>query len=597
MSATDSNLQSVGYDLVLGVTQDAINANLKRYLDNSLDPFPPAYYFYVNGGYDLYTETDALTRTNGINPFNLPSIEFGYNDQGQLVVYDGPAADTGTRPSHLPTAQESETIQQVEQLYFSGFSFAFWATVGFDRNSPDVLILDTKDQGNNQQVLYQLFFETFQIVGLQEVHGDYTFTNEAQPEDNPWIYSWTVDLNITTSNTAFEDLPPETQAALQNLDNGSMFSIQQLALDLTQAPQYNGLISDTGAPIEGYPDLNSYLNSFWDYLKDTEATTLLNAALPTAPSNNPSPSLVPTALNFVVKSYDGTPENAGLDTLNYLVMSNNNPLPDPVHPLTWNWVEQDDTGDTDLPSGVMSTQKADFVSYIKPIFEENLSSICVEPAIDVDFEFGDSPFNYSETFYQNPTYTIIDAGEHVLGFEYTSPVSEDSDLLYSSKTYSYIKSDIYFEKDTIKCVTIGEVYVDLDLKALVPISKTRGDVVAQKNTAVFTMSANPDGSLNIDLETTIEDLLQYDDEDAPYYGAEPSTFASFFGNMDSFLNSITNQADNLKTWMNNYDASIKDLLNDTSAWVFPGADTFSMLNPYFSDQQDLTIEVSYTTTD
>lgn len=594
MSATDSNLQSVGYDLVLGVTQDAVNANLKRYLDAYPEDFAPAYYFYSGGGYTLYSEENALNRMQGINPFTLPSIEFGYNDQGQLVVYDGPDNGDGERPSHPPSEAEEATIQSVQQIYFTGFSFAFSASVGFDRNSPDVVVFNG---GNDQQVIYQLYFETFQVVGLQEVHGDYTFTNVSQPEDNPWIYSWTVDLNISSTNAAFEDLPPDTQKALQNLDNGSMFSIQQLALDLTQAPQYNGLISDEGAPIEGYPDFNTYLNSFWDYLKSTEANVILNAALPTAPSNNPDPTLVPTAMNFVIKSYDGSTENAGLDTLNYLVMSNDNPLPNPVNPLTWNWVEP--SSSTTQPSGVMAVKKDDFVQYIKAIFDQNLSSICLIPTIDVQ-SFNNPPFVYDQSFDTNQTYsTVNNGGTHVLTTSFRSPTSKDSSAAYKSEIWASIQSDIYFEGDTIRCVTLGQVYMDLELLALyVPVSKTRGYAVAQQNTATFTMKANPDGSLSTSMEKDIEDLTQDTDKNGAYYDGDldPSWFAKTFGDMGTIESHIENQVDNLKTWMNNYDDAIEQLLDQTTAWFFPGAATFSMLNPYFSDHQDLTVEVSYTTT-
>lgn len=584
MSATDSNLTTIGYDLVLGVTQEAINANLKRYLDAYPVDFAPAYYIFTDGSATaveqvsadwLKENTTSDTFPNGIDPFT--DIPNGMTSE-DIAPNNATAVAAG------------------KVLFDLLFAFAFQAQVGFPRNSPDIIILNNLDN-NPQTVGYQLFFEEFTVVNLLAGRGDFwTFEKMTQAEDNPWIYSWSVDLNIVSTDASFEALPTTTQNALQNIDSGSMFSIQQLALDLTNAPQSNGLVSDEGAPIDGQQLFNQYLNTFWEYLKDTEATILLNAVQPA--TNNATPSLLPTSMNFLVKTYDGSTENAGLDTLNYLVMSNNNPLPNPVNPISWNWVELPDGNNTALPSGVMAVQKADFVQYVKTIFEENLSSICLEPAIDVDFSLGDSPFNYSQTFYQNPQYTILDEEEHVLGFEYKSPVSKDSDALYASEIWSYIKSEVYFEEDTIRCVTTGEVYIDLDLKMLVPLSKTKGDIVAQKNTAIFTMSANDeDGSLHVELDLTTEELLQYDDEGAAYYGAEPSSFATFFGNMDSFLNSITHQANDLENWMNAYNNGIKDLLNNTTAWVFPGNNTFSLFNPQFSNSQDLTVKASYTTTD
>ncbi|MGH1335594.1 MAG: hypothetical protein ACRBFS_05655 [Aureispira sp.] len=584
MSATDSNLTEAGYDLVLGVTQDAINANLKRYLDNADIDFEPAYYVFTDGSATDVVPITAeqlqnLTTTpefpNGIDPFT---------DIPNNLTSDN------TDPAN------AQAVDAGNVLFNVLFAFAFQAEVGFPRNSPDVIILNNADN-NPQTVGYQMYFEEFTVVNLLAGRGDYwTYEKMEQASDDPWIYSWSVDLNIVSTDSDFASLPPATQAALQNVDSSSMFSIQQLALDLTNAPQSNGLVSDQGAPIEGQPLFNQYLNSYWDYLKDTEATILLSGVQPSDPTAS-APTLVPTSMNFIIKSYDGTTENAGLDTLNYLVMSDNNPLPDPVTPITWNWLAPPATSSTELPSGVMAVQKADFVQYVKTVFEDDLSSICLIPAIDVDFSFGDYPFHYSQSFYQDPSFTIIDEEDdesHVLGFSYRSPTSEDSDFAYASEIWSYVQSDIYFENDTIRCETFGEVYIELDLKAGVTISSTKGDILAQKNTATFTMSTNPDGSLHVDLTSSVENLLQSDDKDAPYYAADPSSFAALF-NVDDMLNKIANQADQLGTWINNYNAGIKQLLNDTSAWVFPGTDTFSMLNPTFSDTQDLTIEVSYTT--
>lgn len=582
MSANDSNLSQVGYDLVVGVTQDAINSNLKRYLDNANIDFEPIYYIFT----DSYA-TDVMPVTAEWIKENTTSEDFPNGIDPFTDIPNGLTSDN-TDPSN------ANAVEAGNVLFDILFAFAYKAVVGFPRNSPDIIILNNPDF-NPQTVEYQMYFEEFTVVDLMAGRGTWTYVKNEQSSDDPWIYSWIVDLNIVSSDSAFEDLPEATQAALQNVDSDSMFSIQQLALDLTNAPQSNGLVSDTGAPIDGDPLFNAYLASFWDYLKETEATALLTATLPSSP-NDATPTLIPTALNFVIQPYDGSAENAGLDTLNYLVMSDNKPLPDPVNPITWPWVEP--SSSTELPSGVMAVQKADFVQYVKAIFEENLSSICLIPVIDVDFELGDSPFNYSQSFYQDPHYTILDDdGDHVLAFSYQSPTSKDSDLLYASEIYSYIKSDVYFEENTIRCETLGEVYIDLDLKAIIPISKTKGDIVAQKTTAIFTMHTNPDGSLYIDSDIQSQNLLQYDDEDAPYYGADPSAFASFFGNMDQFLNAITQQADDLISWMEDYDNSIANLLSNTSAWVFPGSDTFSMSNPRFSDALDLTIDVSYTTTD
>ena len=588
MSASNSDLTQAGYDLVVGITQDAINASLKRFIDNENFDIQPIYYQYTDDSATtvvpitleaLKAQTVTENWPDGVDPFSDLLVDETSNKSDDSIAKEG-----------------------VEALYDAYFAFAYLAEVGIPKNSPDIVTLYDYHNPNAQSVQYNMYFEEFSIVDLQlGTHGAWTYRRIDQPDDDPWVYQWKVDLNISSSDQDFASLPTATQQAIQNLNTGTAFSIQQLALDLTNAPQYDGTISDDGAYIPDEELFMAYLNTYWESLQATEATVFLNAVQPVSVTSS-TPYMVPTAMNFVVTPYDSTGENAGLDTLNYLMMTNNQTFPSSITSLGWTWVDAS-VPSTDRPDGVMSTKRADFSAYLNDLFSPSLGEICLNPVIDLQGDGLKVKIVYSQSFHTNNRYTYKDSSSdptHVLTFYYKSPISTDDILAksWTTEIWASINSDVYLEGNTIRCVTLGLVYMDFELAY--GASKTKGYLVAQQNTTTFTLSVTEQGVLSVDASTDSEDLTQDSDPKVDYYDGDldPSVWAQFAtgGKMDDVIADLDAQVSRLTTWMDNFDDDLLDALQGVTAWTFPGVETFSFSDCEFSDHQDLNVKVEYSTT-
>ena len=588
MSASNSNLTQMGYDLVVGITQDAINASLKRFIDHTAFQFQPVYYQYID---------DSATEVKAISLEDLKAQTVTENWPEGVDPFSSLLADGTNNKSDQSVAKEG-----IQALYDAYFAFAYLAVVGIPRNAPDIVTLYDYHNPNAQSVRYNMYFETFTVVDLiLGTHGAWTYTRIDQPKDAPWVYQWKVDLHISSSNEDFNQLPKATQDAIRNLNTGTAFSIQQLALDLTNAPQYDGAVSDEGAYIPNERLYTQYLNQFWDYLKDTEAVVFLNAVQPTSVTSS-TPSIVPTDMNFVVTPYDKTGDHAGLDTLNYLMMTNNRAFPSSITPLGWSWVDASVPA-TNRPDGVMSINRKDFSTYLNDLFSPLLEQICLNPAIDLKGDGIKVKVSYSQSFNKDNRYTYQNEGSdptHALTFYYKSPVSKDDILLgsWSTKIWASVNSDVYLEGNTIRCVTLGLAYMDFEVSY--GISKTKGYLVAQENTTVFTLSTTTKGVLQVTAKTDSEDLTQSKDKNKPYYDGDldPSIWAQFVtgGGMDNVIDKMNKQVSRLTSWMNDFDDDLLKALNGVTAWTFPGVETFSFSDCEFSNHQDLMVDVKYTTT-
>lgn len=608
MSSSDSNLNSIGYDMVVGLTQNSINSTMKKTIKTIQGTIETVCYVYTDGfltdveqiSYQaLLDRTKSEEFPDGVDPFSIPN---------------------GAK-SNDP---DSDALAKGNALYQALFAFAFQAEMGMpemlnDDPVPDIILL--QDQTGPQRVNYQMYFKSFQIVQLTIGINVWSFDNFHQMAGAPWIFGWEVNLDLESSS--FEDLPQKTQDSIKNLDNSSMFSVQQLLLDLsTPALSPN---NSTTVEIETILGSNSpawnllqtdFLNTYWASLQATGDVVFSYAVQPTdSQPNTAQPSLIPTDLTFVVSPYipsaDETlseAEQNGLYTLNYLIMANGSTMPSPVSPLSWNWLNKTEDHDND---GIVSIKKNDFVSYLKNLLTGTLSDVCIQPTVDMkmeDYVLGiPTKVHYSwgaTTPNPMPQYTTIngEGNTHVLTCSYNSNEAYDDEPLIGDTTItSSTDIDVYLEGQTIKCVTTVAVYLDIGLAGVGghDISHTRGAIFAQKNTTTFTMSANINtGALHVDMDVESTDLTQDSDKNAAYYDGDLD--ASFFaemltmGDIDDMVSSIQSYYTNkMSSYLENYNSDILNLLNDLNAWVFPGASTFSYSNCIFSDFQDLTTMVSY----
>ncbi|MDX2470558.1 MAG: hypothetical protein QNL04_08275, partial [SAR324 cluster bacterium] len=439
---SDLTSQKYGYDMVVGTTQDSINATMKSFL-NKYDgqEFIKCYVYQINPTTKKpeFVETDynALVTSVGVDPFSLA---------------DGTPSDN----------------QYLTKLYDMKFAFAFKATMGLPTNFPlsDIPDVITLDKGNSL-VTYTLTCKEFEILNLADNYGAITWSNlnqSAQPK--PWSFQFNVNLDLLDNDSAFSHLPADVQNQVKNLCPGSMFSVQQLYLDLNTA----GL--ESAPTVTGLPPTSTayiyltrvFLASYFLNLqeKDKSPTNpngnylLGYSIVPSKPGN--ISSIVPTDLNFLVSPYVDASGNAtkdyGMYTLNWLVMTESHKMPAAV-PFNWNWVEKVNQGSY---NGAMAIKKDVFSKFINQLFSPSLGQICLTPSVGVDVNLAKIEVTCSCA--QNTaaqSYTLVNDGtSHVASFNYEKSAKDDDNYGWNWANCTIktsAQSDIYFEGTTIRTVT------------------------------------------------------------------------------------------------------------------------------------------------
>ncbi len=605
MSNQNSHLsnEAYRYDLVSALTQDTLNASLKQTVATAGAQTPPltTYYRYNDpathvGGTTVMTDEEVWAMTGGQDIFAIP---------------DG-------------TNSQDETYKELgDAMAAAGFAYAFRVGFGLPRGlapaeMPDILTLTPPVNSNiaknlAQTVQYTTYFASFELMKLTYGWNAWTVEQVAQPADQPWLFQWLVDLNITLpEDVSLADLPPTVQEHLKsvyNLDPATMFSLQQLMLDLNTPELVTGaqptvIGFDPTDPL--YADLNAFLNNYWLPLIANGGITFGNAVQPQGVY--PAASIIPTALNFVVSPYSD-PGRPGLSTLNYLVMSGNNPLPEPIVPFSWDWVD----GSSPAP-GIMAVRRDIFLDYLNAALAPSLAPLCMTVQVDIDennewYNHGDPAVSlHAGTI--TPKYTRNEAG---LTFSHRSsqqdeqtvylPTSHHDELLVALQ----VDSSVTVAGDTITCETTVALYYDYEVERLIlgsTVSETRGYAFAQRNTGVFTMTAvgvgttegnSTAGMIRLTPRVAVEDLIQTADKNAPYYQDKASTWSKYLtgGDTGKLMGQVNALAATLQTLTEGYDTAIEGIINGSLAWVFPGAQTFFFSNPRFSDGQDLTVEIAY----
>jgi len=199
MSASQSFLSSpdYGYDYVVAVTQDSINATATAFL-TTRQPVVSACYVADDNGDPKYIDYETLKKNaKGTDPFKI----------------------TEKTP-------DRETL--VQNLDDAGFMFGFQAAMGlpagFDaRTLPDIITLGPTAA---DRVIYRLLCKSFLLVELNQIsHKKPVFRTVAQPKGpddvpkgdpkgEPWIFTYKVPLLSQPADTkafiktpAFGQLP------------------------------------------------------------------------------------------------------------------------------------------------------------------------------------------------------------------------------------------------------------------------------------------------------------------------------------------------------------------------------------------------------
>lgn len=561
--ASNLSLPQYGYDLVVATTQDAINATTKQFLSAFKGKEFVACYKFVKG--------------HAPEPLDYSKVK---------------QAIDGTDPFTIPNGGD-EKNPKVQKLGDLDFMFGFRAKLGLPpglgpTEIPDVVVLD---QGS-ALVTYQLFFEEFDIVVLDVRRDEITWTKLSQPSGKPWICKFNVSLKL--GDAEFNKLPPEVQTKVKNLNPGSAFSVQQLYLDLNTA----GLQSAPDFQLPPNSDAYFYLtkvflNTYWKQVRDAGGDVLLGYTITPNKPNPQTPSLVPTDLAIEVSpNVDATgvaTKKYGLYTIDYLVMSDNHVLPAPAQ-FPWNWVAESEEADF---HGAMAIKKARFASYLNQVLSPSLTQICIVPHCSISFpKVGQIQYT-TGAFTREPTpqtYRLVSDGtSKVLTFSYEGKahVKESQGLAWAEYgIYCTTQSDVYLENNVIRTSTLFNGHVVLRAFG----GGVDGDLVRYKVDTSFNINVDSQGDLVVKLAEGSPKLEDQSQKVDPDIWSKFITLGKINECVDHLQKEILSP---IRNFLTGHDQAILNIINGSSAWVFPGGQTFTYKDVYFSDHQDLVTHITY----
>ena len=569
MSASQSNLSDpkYGYDMVVATTQTAINATMKEWLSKYVGkPFIQAYVFNPETESPIISDFDKLREKLGFDPFEIPE-------------------DTPTTDPRFAKLKEEM------------FMFAFIVEIGLPKFDLDKIPAVIEFNKEGSYVTYNMVCKTFKIIAIEQpTYGKPKWINLDQAKcDAPWVFSFMVDLDMRTDNihNHMHELPEETQKDIKNLGE-DMFSMQQLFLDLNSAgmsdqPLISGLDKQSAAYF--------YLTTFFiqGYINDIGKTGGVMLGFSVV-SKEPFPknvSVIPTDMNFEICSYRdeaGKPtKDYNAYTLNYLIMAKNNLMPAPVQ-FTWNWVEKERVREH---AGVMAVNRGTFIAFLSHLLSPNLHYTSKQPKVRFHCDCIKSTFYWD--FVNDDTvktYNIVNNGSaHILTYNYSKHDSS-SDTTYCglygtwgnmSASYS-VQSDIFLEATKIRTETTITVHMHLNSMSAV----ADGNFAKYKATTVYAIGVDEYGSLTVDQAEP-----QVDDQSESISTSFWSKFISM-GQIDGMIEKVKgNIKPMVEKLITNESKNIKQMLNGSRSWVFPGGKTFVFREAAFSDFQDLTSKVLY----
>ena len=577
MSGHQSNLSlpQYGYDLVVSITQGSLNATMKQFLDKfDGQKFISCYVSQEqsDGTYkDVPGNYDKLSKIAGIDLFSIPT-------------------------SNQTDAQKDAADQAYDNL----FSFAFKATMGLPadfslESIPNVIILDK----GLVRVTYNLFFKDFQILNAQPQRRGYSWINISQADEPaPWVFQFIVNLDLNSSDSAFMHLPESIQTKVKNLHPNSMFSVQQLYLDLNTArlesvPKIVGL-----EPISrAYRYLTTvFINSYFKYWQEQnqhpsnpDGNILLGYSIkPTQPSTS-SASIIPTDLTFMVSPFrnnKGIPtEDYDMYTLNYLVMSQNHHMPAAVE-FGWNWVDKSEKSDY---AGTVTIKKGSFVDFLNQQLSQSLNLICWRPQVQVYMDIIHYGFTYQLEKETTPqAYNVLNDGTStVLTFNYTSRDYKAAQYFVNWANFTVtntISSNVSLKDNCIDIVTTVTVAANVNLDG----GTTSGNFYKSKVKQQYEIGVDALGSLFVFVKEE-NSTDESDNIHASFWSELMSagTINTVIENMQNYWGDIE------KNLLKQYQTEILNFLSGSHVWIFPGGQTFLFKDVYFSDRQDLVAHLTY----
>lgn len=554
MSDLQSNLASTGFDYVVGVTQDSINASLEEFLYNGLQEVIVCY---------VYDESNNLV------PTDYATFVASANNTDPFSVPDG---TSGRDP-------------RVQNLADAGFAFAVKAALGLPAGvAPADLPPIVQLKPGQSYVTYTMMFSEF--VATEISYGprnSMTWFNQSQQPGTPWTFSGAVDLNF--QDQSFTDLPSDVQQRIKDIGDPNMFSVKQLYYDLNNSALVQKF---TFNQIPSNSALNAFMtDNFVDtYFKGLPKGSEVLGYAAQQKTNPPASSITVTDVNFFTPDPVGS-EGAPL-TLNYLCAANDNMLPDTTHAgFGWNWIEPGEASQYDGAAALNRNTLARYLSSARQSDGSTLGSYasrnCYRPSVTVTYEGGIElkvNYRFSMTPGQTPTVSYPASGSTILSYSYDSGDVSDQAGLNGDAGKMDLRStftlDVSVQGNEITIVQHLVIYTYVRYLA----TDAGGNAVDKQITDTYSVGVNDQGQLM----ATLKSSVPVDKSEHP--GA--NGFLNFWADVQTLANAVTQWAQSIAT------TSLTDVpVSFVQNFIFPGGSTFSFTDAGFSANQDLVSHITY----
>ena len=548
MSVSQSNLTSMGYDLVVAVTQDSINTAMLEYLSQGNFPVFAQYYNQdANGNPVAVDLATLLTQTNNTNPFDVPNWN----------------------------STETPVPASITNIDNSSFWYAFQAQLGLPpgytpTTYPNIITLNPAAQ----TVTFTLLCSQFQVVaGTFGRQGLTSYLNSSQPSGDAWLFTSTVPLQSLLSNN---NLPPNVQAQLDNY-GANAFSVQQLLYDFDNAalesvPVLTGVTQ--GTPLANALN-EGFIGAYFTAMQQA-GQPVLGYSINT---NNPSPfqsSLIISDMNFETSQYT-PPSIPALNTFNYVCGVGSDTVPATLSQFPWNWIE---TTEESSYNGAIAISKNIFTTFLNNELINIAKANCYLAYVHVVLSNYDTEctWSWSMTPDQQPT-TNPASGTQILSYSYSSSsndqAGEDGCIGSMTLTPSYSMT-VNVSGSTMTIVQNLTVYCELSSMG----DDTAGNIVNKTITDVYTLSVNGQGQIQVG--APVSTVVNSTDN------LDISSFMSFFNDLNNIVSTVENYANQVTA------TALTDVpVSTLNTFVFPGGSTFSFADIAFSDYQDLVSHIVY----
>lgn len=606
-------------DMVVAVTQYAVNEAMKAYLDNTPEIEIYAFTLYTIDEKDksvyftLFRDTDTSTMDPAF-PKALRQQKDLYAKLMELELFD------------IPTDKNKRTLQQMKNIGKAYNDYYLVSACHFISGVPSSYTKDQKlafrpldlnpsSDPTTAGVLYTQSFKDFHIIELKERHRNFIFSKFSQADfQEPWIYRYSVKFSLkdVEFNKLAESVKKQVCDHFQLKENqvASLFEMAQLKLDLltlavSSKPQIEGIEEETQANLKVILD---------KYIKHDMADAFVIGHVITPKSDTKDYFFRPKRYTFSVSDaieYNGV-KDPDLKTLNYVIsFEDADPIPQSYN---WEWIKP---ACKLVDSGVLAIKRdrifgrfnEDFrIGVLKKL--RNTLTATMEgnhkTIFDVRWVYGmkkDSSedanrfiFNPDKNLYEYVSFNA--KGEKVEGVDYYSHAGEISFYIppvvagtADFKLRYTMKSTARWSDITKNGRKYPAIVFTVDVVAWADIIYDSGHSkgTVYDHTIKCGLGFDVDAVGNITLVKTVEDIVNDETMDKSGW----SQFASF-GGIDDVVDGIS---DTVKGWVKDAVDSFKDSFQKNFkhnvAWIMPGQNTFSFNGGCFSEYGDFCIDVTY----